>query len=162
MQSFIDAWMRMTGRIHVLLCRIPAIGEPLARGLSWTMAIFPWLGGVRKTESIAETRQHLIQSGEQMGFPFEFSEIEGDHFTLELPYCPYGFENAGGPHHAEALRCRAYHRRDDSEGRDALPHDRPTGLSRTDLFGRDRIGRAVPSPVVHPEEEFAAWPVVTR
>jgi predicted ArsR family transcriptional regulator len=94
MQSFIDAWMRMTGRIHVLLCRIPAIGEPLARGLSWYMAIFPWLGGVRKTETIAETRQHLVQSGEQMGFPFEFSEIEGDHFTLELPYCPYGFENA--------------------------------------------------------------------
>jgi len=55
MQSFIDAWMRMTGRIHVLLCRIPAFGEPLARGLSWYMAIFPWLGGVRKTETIAET-----------------------------------------------------------------------------------------------------------
>jgi predicted ArsR family transcriptional regulator len=55
------------------------------------MAIFPWLGGVRKTNSIAETRQQLVESGEQMGFPFQFSEIQGDAFILELPYCPYGF-----------------------------------------------------------------------
>ncbi len=33
----------------------------------------------------------LRESGEQLGFPFEFSEIEGDEFYLELPYCPYGF-----------------------------------------------------------------------
>jgi hypothetical protein len=96
MQRFIDAQMRMTGRLHVLLCRIPAIGVPLARGLSWFLAGFPWLGGVRRTDSIAETKAHLVRSGEQMGFPFEFSEIEGDHFTLDLPYCPYGFT---GPEH---------------------------------------------------------------
>jgi hypothetical protein len=96
MQTFIDAWMRLTGRIHMLLCRIPGIGEPFARVLSWSLAIFPWLGGVRRTGSIAETKEHLVRSGEQMGFPFEFSEIDGDHFTLELPYCPYGFT---GPEH---------------------------------------------------------------
>jgi len=96
MQTIIDAWMRMTGKIHVFVCRIPVIGEPLARGLSWSLAIFPWLGGVRRTHSIAETRDVLRKSGEQMGFPFEFSEIDGDRFILELPYCPYGFT---GPEH---------------------------------------------------------------
>ena len=94
MQKIVDATMRMMGRAHILLCRIPWIGEPLARGLSWYMAIFPWLGGVRRTESIAETKQHLIDSGEQMGFPFQFSEIEGDQFVLDLPYCPYGFTSS--------------------------------------------------------------------
>jgi predicted ArsR family transcriptional regulator len=99
MQGIIDAAMRGMGRMHVFLCRIPAIGEPLARGLSWTMAIFPWLGGVRRTRSIEETKQKLIESGEQMGFPFQFSEIDGNEFILDLPYCPYGFT---GPEHRRA------------------------------------------------------------
>ncbi|MCP3986529.1 MAG: hypothetical protein GY723_19270 [bacterium] len=94
MQKSIDASMRMTGRLHLFLCRIPGLGEPLARGMSWSMAIFPWLGGMRRTDSIAKTRQQLIDSGEQMGFPFQFSEVEGDQFVLELPYCPYGFTNS--------------------------------------------------------------------
>ncbi len=94
MQKRIDAAIRVMGRVHVFLCRIPAIGEPLARGLSWAMAIFPWLAGVRRTDSIAGTKQQLIDSGEQMGFPFQFSEIEGDQFVLELPYCPYGFTSS--------------------------------------------------------------------
>jgi predicted ArsR family transcriptional regulator len=94
MQRTIDAWMKMTGRLHILLCRIPVIGEPCARALSWSLAIFPWLGGVRRTTSIEATKAHLVQSGEQMGFPFVFSEIEGDQFTLELPHCPYGFTGA--------------------------------------------------------------------
>ncbi len=94
MQEYIDAYMRMQGRIHILLCRVPVVGEPLARALSWFMAIFPWLGGVRKTNSIAETKQHLVNSGEQMGFPFQFSEIEGNEFILDLPYCPYGFTSS--------------------------------------------------------------------
>jgi len=94
MQKNIDATMRGMGRLHVFLCRIPGVGEPIARGLSWTMSIFPWLAGVRRTSSITETRQHLIDSGEQMGFPFQFSEIEGDQFILELPYCPYGFTSS--------------------------------------------------------------------
>ncbi|MDP6978040.1 MAG: hypothetical protein QF570_05480 [Myxococcota bacterium] len=91
MQEYIDAYMRMQGRIHIFLSRVPVVGEPLARALSWFMAIFPWLGGVRRTNSIAETKQHLVDSGEQMGFPFQFSEIEGNEFILELPHCPYGF-----------------------------------------------------------------------
>ncbi|MAE93080.1 MAG: hypothetical protein CL910_00325 [Deltaproteobacteria bacterium] len=99
MQKIIDASMIMVGRTHLLLCRIPGIGVALARGLSWTMAIFPWLGGMRRTGSISETKQGLIESGEQMGFPFQFSEIEGDQFILELPYCPYGFK---GSEHRQA------------------------------------------------------------
>jgi len=94
MQKFIDSFMRFQGRVHVFLSCIPGIGEPMARALSWYMAIFPWLGGVRKTNSIAETKQHLVNSGEQMGFPFQFGEIEGDEFTLDLSYCPYGFTSS--------------------------------------------------------------------
>ena len=99
MQKIVDAMMRATGRMHIFLCGIPVIGEPMARGLSWYMAIFPWLGGVRRTRSIDETKQHLINSGEQLGFPFQFSDIQGDEFNLDLPYCPYGFT---GPEHQRA------------------------------------------------------------
>jgi hypothetical protein len=45
--------MHMTGHLHILLCKIPVIGEPIARGYSWFLASFPWLGGVRKTTGIA-------------------------------------------------------------------------------------------------------------
>ena len=95
MHKMIDAFMHMQGRIHVLLSHVPAIGGPLARALSWTFAMFPWLWGLRRTSSIAETRQNLIDAGELMGFPFQFSEIDGDEFNLELPYCPYGFSESG-------------------------------------------------------------------
>lgn len=99
MQKVLDAMMRMTGRLHILLCKIPGVGQPIARAYSWFLAFFPWLGGVRRTTCIEETKQHLVNSGEQMGFPFEFSEIEGNRFTLELPYCPYGFDS---PEHEQA------------------------------------------------------------
>ena len=89
-----EAMMHRTGRLHIMLCNIPVIGESLARAFSWCMSIFPWLGGVRKTESIGETKQHLVDAGEMMGFPFQFSEVEGDRFILELPFCPYGFTDA--------------------------------------------------------------------
>ena len=93
-QERMDAAMRRMGRAHESLCRIPAVGEPMSRGLSWLMAIFPMLGGMRKSDSIEQTREMLRASGEQMGFPFQISEIEGDRFVLELPYCPYGFTRA--------------------------------------------------------------------
>ncbi len=99
MQKVLDAIMHMTGHLHILLCKIPVIGEPIARGYSWFLAFFPWLGGVRRTTCIEETKQHLVNSGEQMGFPFQFSEIEGNQFTLDLPYCPYGFDS---PEHERA------------------------------------------------------------
>ena len=93
-QERMDASMRRIGRTHELLCRIPGVGEPMSRGLSWLLAIFPMLGGMRKSGSIEQTREMLRASGEQMGFPFQISEIEGDRFVLELPYCPYGFTRA--------------------------------------------------------------------
>jgi hypothetical protein len=93
-QERMDAAMRRIGRTHELLCRIPVVGEPMSRGLSWLLAVFPMLGGMRKSGSIEQTREMLHASGEQMGFPFQISEIEGDHFVLELPYCPYGFTRA--------------------------------------------------------------------
>ncbi len=86
-----DAMMQKIGRLHIFLCDVPMVGESIARAYSWTMAFFPWLGGVRKTKSIVETKQRLVEAGEQMGFPFQFSDIEGDRFILELPFCPYGF-----------------------------------------------------------------------
>jgi hypothetical protein len=93
-QERMDAAMRGIGRTHELLCRIPVVGEPVSRGLSWLLAVFPMLGGMRKSGSIEQTREMLRASGEQMGFPFQISEIEGDRFVLELPYCPYGFTRA--------------------------------------------------------------------
>jgi len=93
-QERMDASMRRIGRTHELLCRIPGVGEPMSRGLSWLLAVFPMLGGMRKSGSIEQTREMLRASGEQMGFPFQISEIEGDRFVLELPYCPYGFTRA--------------------------------------------------------------------
>ncbi len=93
-QERTDASMRMIGRTHERLCRIPAVGESMSRGLSWLLAVFPMLGGMRKSGSIEQTREMLRASGEQMGFPFQISEIEGDRFVLELPYCPYGFTRA--------------------------------------------------------------------
>ncbi len=93
-QEQMDAAMRRIGRTHELLCRISVVGEPMARGLSWLLAIFPMLGGMRKSGSIEQTREMLRASGEQMGFPFQISEVEGDRFVLELPYCPYGFTRA--------------------------------------------------------------------
>ncbi len=93
-QEQMDTAMRRIGRTHELLCRIPGAGEPMSRGLSWLMAVFPMLGGMRKSGSIEQTREMLRASGEQMGFPFQISEIEGDRFVLELPYCPYGFTRA--------------------------------------------------------------------
>ena len=93
-QERMDASMRRIGRTHERLCRIPGVGEPMSRGLSWLLAVFPMLGGMRKSDSIEQTREMLRASGEQMGFPFQISEIEGDRFVLELPYCPYGFTRA--------------------------------------------------------------------
>ena len=93
-QERMDAAMRRIGRTHERLCRIPGVGERMSRGLSWLMAVFPMLGGMRKSGSIEQTREMLRASGEQMGFPFQISEIEGDRFVLELPYCPYGFTRA--------------------------------------------------------------------
>jgi hypothetical protein len=90
-QERMDAAMRRIGRTHEWLCRIPGVGEPMSRGLSWVLAVFPMLGGMRRSGSIQQTREMLRASGEQMGFPFQISEIEGDRFVLELPYCPYGF-----------------------------------------------------------------------
>ena len=74
-------------------CRVPGVGEWLARGVSRAFAVFPFLQ-MGRTRSIEETRDRLQASGEKMGFPFEFSEIEGDEFVLELPYCPYGFTDS--------------------------------------------------------------------
>ena len=93
-QEQMDAAMHRIGRTHERLCRIPGVGEPMSRGLSWLLAVFPMLGGMRKSGSIEQTREMLRASGEQMGFPFQISEIEGDRFVLELPYCPYGFTRA--------------------------------------------------------------------
>jgi hypothetical protein len=89
-----DEAMKGMGQLHIMLCRIPAVGEPLARSLSWCMSVVPWLGGMRRTASIQATHKQLGEKGAEMGFPFELGEPEGDTFVLELPYCPYGFTGA--------------------------------------------------------------------
>ena len=128
-QERMDASMRRIGRAHEWLCRIPGVGEPMSRGLSWLLAVFPMLGGMRKSGSIEQTREMLRASGEQMGFPFQISEIEGDRFVLELPLLPLRlhetrsatplrYRHGHGPHHVPALRRRADHRGDDSRRRE--------------------------------------------
>jgi hypothetical protein len=91
--AMIEASMRRMGQLHRRLCTVPVIGEAVARALSWLMATFPWLAGMRRKASIHETRDALRETGEEMGFPFEFGEVEGDRFVLELPHCPYGFDS---------------------------------------------------------------------
>jgi hypothetical protein len=87
-----DAAMQSIGRLHERLNRVPKVGEAMARGFSRFMAVFPMLSGsMHKTSSIQETCDMMRGAGEEMGFPFEFSEVEQDRFVLELPYCPYGF-----------------------------------------------------------------------
>jgi len=93
-QQKIDDAMRGVGRLHIALNRLPGLGPLIARGFSRAMAVFPMLGGMRPTDSITATREQLAAAGQDMGFPFEFSEPDGDEFILELPYCPYGFVDA--------------------------------------------------------------------
>ena len=83
--------MRRMGKMHEGLCRVPLVGEWLARGVSHVVAVFPFLGSMGRSGSVEETLAMMRSSGEKFGFPFEFSEIDGDEFTLELPNCPYGF-----------------------------------------------------------------------
>ncbi len=70
MQKMIDAFMRLQGRVHVFLSRIPGIGEPLARALSWYMAIFPtaigytlfYIGVQRRGPAWASAFGYLVPS----------------------------------------------------------------------------------------------------
>ncbi len=92
-----DEAMKGMGKLHILLCRVPGVGERIARGVSWCMSVVPWLSGMRRTTSIEATRAQLDEKGAEMGFPFELGQPEDGQFVLELPYCPYGFT---GPEHA--------------------------------------------------------------
>lgn len=61
--------------------------------MSCSFSLFARLGDVRGDKPIEETRQQIKDAGEKMNFPFEFSEVQGDEFKLELPHCPYGFSS---------------------------------------------------------------------
>jgi hypothetical protein len=91
-----DKAMLSMGSLHESLNKLPVVGERIARGVSWLMSFVPMLGGMRKTDSIEGTLEQMRKAGDDMGFPFQFGEIEGDRFVLTLPHCPYGFT---GPEH---------------------------------------------------------------
>ena len=91
--------MSKLGGLYENICKIPLIGVPMARAMNRGMGrmIFrtPDVGGKRKN-SISEVKDHLLWTGEEMGFPFEVLEdtVGPDSFEFTVAYCPYGFKAA--------------------------------------------------------------------
>jgi len=89
--------MLMLGRLYEGLCKIPLVGEPVARSLGRSLGrlIYHAPGSAAKGQnSIRGVREYLEETGKQMSFPFEFiPESEGpDSFEFFVQYCPYGFK----------------------------------------------------------------------
>ena len=84
------------GKFYEGLCRIPGIGEPLARSLNRGLARFVFYtpgSGASRQDSILGVKAYLLKTGERMDFPFEIIPgSEGpDSFEFYVGSCPYGF-----------------------------------------------------------------------
>lgn len=89
--------MLMLGRFYEGLCKIPLMGEPLARSFSRSMGrlIFYAPGsGAKRQDSIRGVKEYLEETGKQMNFPFEVipESVGPDSFEFFIRYCPYGFK----------------------------------------------------------------------
>ncbi len=89
--------MPKLGKLYEGLCRIPAIGEPLARSMNRNMGrmIFYMPGsGAKRLSSISELKEYLLKTGEEMNFPFEIIEesVGPDSFEFYVNGCPYGYK----------------------------------------------------------------------
>lgn len=93
-----EKMMLMLGRTYERLCKIPLLGEPLARSWNRNMArlIFCTPGsGAKRQNSILGVKAYLLETGKQMSFPFEIipeSETH-DSFEFYVNGCPYGFKH---------------------------------------------------------------------
>lgn len=91
-----EKMMPKLGRLYELLCKIPSIGEPLARSMNRNMGrmIFYMPGsGAKRMSSIPELKEYLLQTGREMNFPFEIIEesVGPDSFEFYVNGCPYGY-----------------------------------------------------------------------
>lgn len=88
--------MPRLGKLYEGLCRIPWVGEPLARSMNRNMGrmIFHMPGsGTRRMRSIPELKEYLLKTGREMNFPFEVIEetVGPESFEFYVNGCPYGF-----------------------------------------------------------------------
>ena len=89
--------MPKLGKLYEGLCKIPMIGEPLARSMNRNMGrmIFRMPGsGSKRQGSITELKEYLLQTGREMNFPFEIIEetVGPDSFEFYVGGCPYGYK----------------------------------------------------------------------
>lgn len=99
-----EKMMLSLGKFYQRICKIPGIGEPMARSFARFMGrmIFYAPGsGTRREDSIQGVKKYLLETGEKMKFPFEMLPEcdQPDSFEFYVSYCPYGFKT---PEHARA------------------------------------------------------------
>ena len=69
-----EKMMLSMGKFYDRVCRIPGIGEPMARSLAKNMGrmIFYTPGsGANRQKSIEGVKRYLLETGRKMQFPFE-------------------------------------------------------------------------------------------
>lgn len=85
------------GKFYERLCKVPWVGEPMARSLCRNMGrmVFYLSGsGARRMGSITELKAYLLKTGREMDFPFEVIEesLGPGSFEFYVNGCPYGYK----------------------------------------------------------------------
>jgi len=93
-----EKMMLRLGKFYEGLCKIPMIGETLARSFARSMARFAFYtpgSGVKRQDSILGVKKYLLETGKKMNFPFEIipESVRPDSFEFFVGYCPYGFKH---------------------------------------------------------------------
>jgi len=97
MPSANEKMMLNMGKFYEKICRLPGIGEPMARSFARSMGrlIFYTPGsGANRQDSIEGVKKYLLETGRKMSFPFEIvpGSESPDRFEFYVNYCPYGFK----------------------------------------------------------------------
>lgn len=92
-----DKVMPRLGRLYESICKVPLVGEPVARSMNRMMGrmIFYMPGsGTGRMGSIMELKEYLLKTGKEMNFPFEVIEqsMGPDSFEFHVNGCPYGYK----------------------------------------------------------------------
>ena len=85
------------GKLFEILYRFPLIGEPLVRRLARSlgrMAFYSPMMGLKKRESIKETKKDFLRVAEKLGFLVEMSGEKTDQFEFFILSCPLGYYRA--------------------------------------------------------------------